>query len=586
MRMAGPALESALAYATEIEGIDTAIYPVGRSLGKSNEPLRVAEEAAMLDVMSGGRLVCGFPVGLAYDANVNNGVPPALTRKHFDENLELVLKAWTEPEPFAWNGTFTQRGSVNLWPRPLQSRPPIWITGIGNPRTMQFTLDRDFGFNYFGWFGAKVTGRRIFDRLWQLAEESGKEANPYRMGFMQMICVADTDEEAERLYFRHIEYFFGKGLGSIPMHRLALPGSIDIRGVEAIMRDPGDFGIYSRMRTATYVELVESGAVVCGSVDTVVEQLSAFITDFRIGNLHAMLQVGSMPEELTRHNIDLFADKVMPRLREIWSDDTYAHHWWPERLGGPPGDPPPGRKPRMTTTTFTEQQATVWNDDLTLRFKVRGSGAPLVYFHSAAGLAWDPFIERLSQDYTVYAPEFFGTSAGDPYAIHRIDELLDGVLAYKQAIRTLRLTGAVAVGQSFGGMLAAEMASHFPDLFSRLVLLDPVGLWRDDRPVANPWATGQDELPPMLFADPTGPAAQAFLTPPADPEEAITAGASMVWALGCTGKFCWPIPNRGLAKRLHRVAAPTLIVWARRTRWSRWTTPTSSPGASPTPGSP
>lgn len=215
----------------------------------------------------------------------------------------------------------------------------------------------------------------------------------------------------------------------------------------------------------------------------------------------------------------------------------------------------------MTTTTFTEQQTTVWNDQLTLRFKVRGSGDPLVYFHPAGGLAWDPFLEELSQHFTVWAPEFFGTSATDPHAIHGIDELSDVVLAYEQAIRSLGLEGALAVGQSFGGMLAAELASYFPDLFSRVVLLDPIGLWRDDRPVASPWAASQEELPPMLFADPSGPAAQAFLTPPADPEEAIAAGAAMVWALGCTGKFCWPIPERGLSKRLHRVSAPTLIVW-------------------------
>lgn len=212
-------------------------------------------------------------------------------------------------------------------------------------------------------------------------------------------------------------------------------------------------------------------------------------------------------------------------------------------------------------TTFTEQQTTVWNDELTLRFKVRGSGDPLVYFHPAAGLAWDPFLEELSQHFTVFAPEFFGTSAGDPHAIHRIDDLWDVVLAYEQGIRSLGLAGAVAVGQSFGGMLAAELAANHPQLFSRLVLLDPVGLWRDDRPVANPWAAAQEELPPMLFADPSGPAAQAFLTPPEDPEEAIAAGAAMVWALGCTGKFCWPLPERGLAKRLHRVIAPSLVVW-------------------------
>ena len=85
-------IEAAVAYATEAEGLATGIYPLGRSLGKSREPLRAAEELAMLDAISNGRLISGFPVGLAYDANINNGVPPAETRLRFDENLELVLK--------------------------------------------------------------------------------------------------------------------------------------------------------------------------------------------------------------------------------------------------------------------------------------------------------------------------------------------------------------------------------------------------------------------------------------------------------------------------------------------------------------
>ncbi|MBJ8347077.1 LLM class flavin-dependent oxidoreductase [Antrihabitans sp. YC2-6] len=331
-------VESAVAYATEIENIATAIYPVGRSLGKSREPIRVAEELAMIDAISSGRLVSGFPVGLAYDANINNGVPPAQTRQRFDENLELVLKAWTEREAFPWNGRFAQHAAVNIWPRPIQQapHPPVWITGIGNPKTMQMTIDREFGFNYFGWFGLKVTGRRIFDRFWELLDKSGKDANPYRLGFMQTICVADTDAKAEALYAKHAEYFFQKGIGSIPMQRLALPGGIDIRGVEAIMRDPGDFGIYNKMRTASFADLVDAGSVICGSPDTVAEQLIAYAREYRIGNLHAMLQFGSMPHDLAKDNIDLFASAVMPRLKQVWDDEGHEHHWWPESLGGRP----------------------------------------------------------------------------------------------------------------------------------------------------------------------------------------------------------------------------------------------------------
>jgi pimeloyl-ACP methyl ester carboxylesterase len=94
-----------------------------------------------------------------------------------------------------------------------------------------------------------------------------------------------------------------------------------------------------------------------------------------------------------------------------------------------------------------------------------------------------------------------------------------------------------------------------------VVLLDPIGLWRDDAPVANWIAAPPDRLPGMLFHDPTGPAAQAMLAMPSDPEALADAQAQMVWNLGSTGKLCWPIPDRGLHKRLHRISAPTLIVW-------------------------
>ena len=213
------------------------------------------------------------------------------------------------------------------------------------------------------------------------------------------------------------------------------------------------------------------------------------------------------------------------------------------------------------TTTLTERCVEVWNGRLRLRVKVTGTGPALVYLHPAAGLAWDGFLDKLAESYTVYAPEFPGTSSPDPYAIHKVDDLWQLVLLYEEAIRKLDIGTPVLVGQSFGGMLAAELAASFPDRFGKLVLLDPIGLWRDDEPVANWITAAPTELPGLLFADPEGPAATAMLMPPTDPEEAIAASAGMVWALGCTGKFVWPIPDKGLRQRLHRISAPTLIVW-------------------------
>jgi alkanesulfonate monooxygenase SsuD/methylene tetrahydromethanopterin reductase-like flavin-dependent oxidoreductase (luciferase family) len=352
---------SALAYQTEAEGLDVAIFPMGRSLGKAREPVRVAEEYAFIDVLSGGRLVAGFPIGLHYDASVNNGVPPIEIRPRFDENLELLLRAWREQEPFVHNGRFSQYPMVNIWPRPLQPSPPVWITGIGNPRTMQMCLERNFGFNYLSWFGAKLTGKRIFDRFWEIADQVGVPRNPYRLGFLQTIAVAETDERAEQEYAAHLEYGFRKGLGSIPPEMLGLPGGIDIRGVQALVKDPGDFGLYYQMKTASFRDLVDAGVVICGSPATVREQLREFCTQYGIGTLHAMLGFGSLPRDLAMKNIQLFAEEVAPFLRDLWTDTDHHHHWWPERLGGDPTPVTPGASATEGTPTPSTATPTIQN---------------------------------------------------------------------------------------------------------------------------------------------------------------------------------------------------------------------------------
>lgn len=198
---------------------------------------------------------------------------------------------------------------------------------------------------------------------------------------------------------------------------------------------------------------------------------------------------------------------------------------------------------------------------------VAGAGPPLVFFHAAAGLAWDGFLDALADRHTVYAVEHPGTAEGNPEAIHEIDDLWDLVLFHDDALAALGLPATPVVGHSFGGMVAAELAATRPERVARLVLLCPIGLWRDDAPVTN-WmtVTPSADLAQVLFADPGGPVAREFLALPNDPEERIRAQARFLWALGCTGKFVWPIPDRGLHKRLHRITAPTLVVWGREDR--------------------
>ena len=218
----------------------------------------------------------------------------------------------------------------------------------------------------------------------------------------------------------------------------------------------------------------------------------------------------------------------------------------------------------MTTSAIAERSVRVWQDKLQIQVKVAGNGPPAVYFHAAGGPLWDGFLDALAERFTVYAPEHPGTSAGDPTAIEQVDDLWDLVLIYDEVFEALGLRSPVLLGQSFGGMMACELAATFPARVSKLVLLDPIGLWREDVPVANYMWAAPPELPGMLFLDPAGEAAQQLFTPPADPELAAVGAARLVWALACTSKFTWPIPDRGLHKRLHRIAADTLIVWGRQ----------------------
>jgi alkanesulfonate monooxygenase SsuD/methylene tetrahydromethanopterin reductase-like flavin-dependent oxidoreductase (luciferase family) len=298
---------AALAYQIGAENLNTGLHVFGRSLGKTREPLRVAEELAWLDNLSDGRLMTGF-----CDANVNAGIPPIETRARYDENLSFVLKAWTARGPFAWNGKYSQYDTVNVWPRPFQlPHPPVSVTGTGNPNTTRFALHRDFGFNHVVLGGASTSADRVFDGLWRMADELGLDDNPFRANVGQSVLIADTDAEAERLYTEHVSYGTPRGIGHTPMHRLALPA-------------------------ISFGELVDSGAIVAGSAATVRDRLADRARSYRVGNMLLSFQTGSMSTGLVKHNIDLFASGVMPYLRGIWSEYEDTNRWWPARLGGRP----------------------------------------------------------------------------------------------------------------------------------------------------------------------------------------------------------------------------------------------------------
>jgi alkanesulfonate monooxygenase SsuD/methylene tetrahydromethanopterin reductase-like flavin-dependent oxidoreductase (luciferase family) len=332
-------IASALARRTN----DTALCVMGNSLALYNPPTRVAEEFAMIDVISGGRLIAGFPVGTPMDTCYAFGQNPSMLRDRYYEAHDLVLRAWTEPDTFAFNGRFNQQRYVNVWPRPIQKpHPPIWIPGGGSIETWRWCAEMDHVYAYLSYFGYQA-GQATMDGFWAEMDRLGKDRNPYRAGFLQFVGVAETREEAYRLYSEPAEYFYGRCLHVDPRFANA-PGYTS----EATQRAGvvGQVAQVARMRRFDTLAremdaIVEKGYVIIGSPDEVAAQLREVATNLNVGHLMLLLQFGNMGKDLAKYNTKLFAEKVMPQLTDTFSE--WEDRWWPQ---------PMNRESRAALTPF------------------------------------------------------------------------------------------------------------------------------------------------------------------------------------------------------------------------------------------
>ncbi|MGH2584444.1 MAG: alpha/beta fold hydrolase [Dehalococcoidia bacterium] len=197
------------------------------------------------------------------------------------------------------------------------------------------------------------------------------------------------------------------------------------------------------------------------------------------------------------------------------------------------------------------------------RFQVRlwrdGAGTPLLYLHGFEGHPGDaPFLTELAAGRRVYAPEHpgFGESTG----IEQIDDIVDMALYYRQLVEALDLGEVDVVGHSLGGMFAAEFAAICPQHVRRLMLVSPFGLWLDEAQIPDLFVMSPGQLQRAMWHDPESGASQAALTQMSNGYSGIQATVKRAGNLSAAGKFLWPIPDRGLNKRIHLIKAPTLIV--------------------------
>ena len=313
---------------------DTAICVMGNSLALYNPPTRVAEEFAMIDVISGGRLIAGFPVGTPMDDCYCYGQNPSMLRERYLEAHDLIMRAWTEKDTFAFNGRFNQQRYVNIWPRPVQRpHPPIWVPGGGSVETWQWCAEMDYVYCYLSYFGYK-DGKATMDGFWDEMARLGKDRNPNRAGFLQFVGVAETREKALRAVSKPARVF----LRPLPAHRSDVGHAAGLRhrsDAARRHRQPGRprrrrNSARSQARATEMDDIVDNGYVIIGSPDEVVEQLTEVATELNVGHLMLLLQFGNMGKDLAKYNTKLFAEKVMPKLQPLFSE--WEDPWWPQPM--------------------------------------------------------------------------------------------------------------------------------------------------------------------------------------------------------------------------------------------------------------
>ena len=313
------------------------ICVMGNSLALYNPPTRVAEEFAMLDCMSGGRLIAGFPVGTPMDTVFAYSQNPSKLRDRYLEAHDIVMKAWTTRETFSFNGRYNQLRYVNVWPRPVQKpHPPIWIPGGGSVETWQWCAEMDYVYCYLSYFGYKA-GEATMKGFWEEMRRLGKDRNPYRAGFLQFVGVAETREEAYRLYKEPAEYFYGRCLHVDPKFASPAGYQSEVTIRARVQSQVAQAAAQARLAASaggsvrTWDEIVDAGYVIIGSPDEVAEKLREVCVNLNVGHLMLLLQYGNMNHDLVRYNTKLYADRVLPQIRDLF-DAEWEDRWWPKPL--------------------------------------------------------------------------------------------------------------------------------------------------------------------------------------------------------------------------------------------------------------
>jgi alkanesulfonate monooxygenase SsuD/methylene tetrahydromethanopterin reductase-like flavin-dependent oxidoreductase (luciferase family) len=268
-------------------------------------PVRLAEEIAMLDCMSGGRIISGFVRGVPQEY-LALSQPLSEARERLAEAWDLIVKAWTTHEPFEWRGKHWSYDHVSIWPRPLQQPHPPIVLPADSDEGLETAARRRVPTGVA--YRSLARSRAIFDRYRAFAARHGWTPSPEHCLVLRHIYVAETQAQARAEAEPHLDYFWQKLLsyhrGSLKLLGHAPPARPAVVGAaEDLPFYEFDFDLTQR-----------EGLTFVGDPDHVLREIRAHMQALGAGVLMGLFQFGSLPHALARKNIELFAKTVLPAL--------------------------------------------------------------------------------------------------------------------------------------------------------------------------------------------------------------------------------------------------------------------------------
>lgn len=305
----------ASALASKTERVKIAI--LGNAFGIRDHPQTLAEEHAMIDCITGGRLISGMVRGLGAEY-YSLGANPAFSHERFHEAHDLVIRAWTQDGPFAFEGKHYHFDYVNTWPRPFQQpHPPIWVPSQGSSETIEWAAHPDRKYTYLQTYSPFQNVVRFHNAYRDEAHCHGYVATSDQLGWAAPIYVGETDQQAIHEVRPHIELFFNKLLRySISM--LLPPGYMSVESYKRVLKTKS-----SLVSTHTVESLMERDVIIVGSPDTVREKLSACHEKVGLGYFLGMFQIASMSHELAIASMERFSKYVMQDVMALEGDGEW-----------------------------------------------------------------------------------------------------------------------------------------------------------------------------------------------------------------------------------------------------------------------